>query len=684
MEKIRIHRFIIIMVSIPAIGLIMASIMEGWEFWVNPILAAGIISMWVLHIGQYMTESRRETFYLAFGMFATLFHGVHATSFFDVVSVISLMMVLFSLYDSQKVLNLILAEYYFIMAVQFIFLTSPAEIFSDGLLISRLAVQIVVVMSLYAISRITVNYRLWQKNIINDREDDISAYDRDMEDFLSNISHELRTPVNVINGMSRMLLRRESGSELNAIRDAGLRLSNQIEDIQDYTEVRRSSLVLEEENYMITSLVNDIVTDYKRYEASDGLELVIDLDPRVPTMMKGDVKKLKKILRHLLVNSIKFTRQGGIYIKIFTMELKYGVNLCIEVVDTGIGMNRRDMAMAGSGMYQTNKKRNRSTGGIGLGLSNVYGMAHKMGGFVKIESEKGMGTTVRLTVPQTVVDKGNCLTAPDGSAGDVLFHVRSEKYKVPAVREFYKQMATNLAIGIHRPLYSADSVNDINRLMKKLNVSHIFMGEEEYAEGRDFFDELSKTDVIVVVSARPGFKAGAGSRVMVMPKPLYAFPVVKVLNGERLGEDEYKDFQEKPVFENVRALIVDDEPMNLIVASGMFKEEYRMQTDTAASGKEAIEKFRNEEYDIIFMDHMMPEMDGVEAMKHIRDEARNMDRQIVIVALTANAVSGAREMFISEGFDGFIAKPIDVGEFERVMKRVLLSDKISFERRESK
>ncbi|MBR4183990.1 MAG: response regulator, partial [Lachnospiraceae bacterium] len=133
---------------------------------------------------------------------------------------------------------------------------------------------------------------------------------------------------------------------------------------------------------------------------------------------------------------------------------------------------------------------------------------------------------------------------------------------------------------------------------------------------------------------------------------------------------EDDESQERPVFRGVKALIVDDEPMNLVVATSLFKN-YEMVIDTAGSGKESIRKYRDNDYDIVFMDHMMPEMDGVEAMQKIKAVAADMDKKAVVVALTANAVSGAREMFINEGFDGFIAKPINITDFERVVLRVL-------------
>ena len=114
--------------------------------------------------------------------------------------------------------------------------------------------------------------------------------------------------------------------------------------------------------------------------------------------------------------------------------------------------------------------------------------------------------------------------------------------------------------------------------------------------------------------------------------------------------------------------------MNLVVATSLFRN-YEMIIETAASGKEAIRKFRENDYDLIFMDHMMPEMDGVEAMKQIKGLAESLNREILVIALTANAVSGAREMFLQEGFDGFIAKPINMADFERVVQRVLGSSR---------
>ncbi|MBR5968283.1 MAG: response regulator, partial [Lachnospiraceae bacterium] len=472
------------------------------------------------------------------------------------------------------------------------------------------------------------------------------------------------------------LIKKNIGSEALNIKNAGIRLAYQIEDIQDYTECKRKKVMLEEEDYMSTSLINDVVESFRLINDTDELELVVDLDPSVPTKMRGDIKKLHMIFRHLLENSVKFTKHGGIYVRMFSERKDYGVNLCIEMTDTGIGMDRKAIHAVAEGLYQANKKRNRSSGGIGLGLYIVYGFAHRMGGFVKIESKRNAGTTVRVTIPQKVIDERPCLALPGTFFGDIIFHVKTDKFVVPKVRDFYSAMAADLAVGLKVPLYSADSIKEIERLREKLNVTFIFTGKEEYEEDPEYFEAMSRSGVVVAVTTSADFKLPPGSRVISMPKPLYAYPVIKLLNeGPGASQIDFGEDTVKPLFSKVRALIVDDEPMNLVVATSLFAD-YQMSIDTADSGAESIEKYRNGDYDVVFMDHMMPEMDGVEAMKRIKKTAEETHRTIKVVALTANAVSGAREMFMREGFDGFIAKPINMANFERVMLQVLPESKI--------
>ena len=665
-------------ITVSGLGNIVETIVAGWEIWVIPVILIGSVALWVLHISQKSDMNTRTNIAFAVAAFLEFFHGIHEVSYFDVSIVALILLATFTLVDRIILLNLILLEYAALMTHQFVLMYLKSGIQMDGVMLIRTFLHVGIVLCMYTFCRISVSSRMKADQKIEEWKEAVRENDHDMEDFLSNISHELRTPVNVISGMTALLQKNNDSSELSSIRDAGIRLAHQIEDIQDYTEIKRGELVLEEENFMCVSLINDVVANYKAMNVDSDLEFVIDLDPQTPTMLKGDIKKLHKLFRHLLDNAVKFTRRGGIYIRVFFVPHDYGINLTIEITDTGVGMTRAQISRLSKGMYQANKKRNRSTGGIGIGLPIVYGFVRKMGGFVNITSTKGSGTTIRLAIPQQVIDPQPCLEMKNMAEEGIAFYIKPEKFKVPEVRDFYRDMAVNLAKGLKAKLYSAGIRADLERLMKDVAVSHIFTGQEEYEADHDLLDGLADKGYTVCVTATDGFALKPQSGVLMIPKPIYAFPVVRILNGE-YGNDE-DNGSGRLKLTGISALVVDDEPMNLVVATGLLRE-YKMFADTADSGKEAIEKYENGDYEVIFMDHMMPEMDGVEAMKRIRQVAEASFRKPVIIALTANALSGAREMFMKEGFDGFIAKPINIAEFERVMKNVLPEEVNGSERR---
>ncbi|MCR5098843.1 MAG: response regulator [Lachnospiraceae bacterium] len=676
----RSHNTVVIIITVSCIGCIIESLTQHWEFWVPPIIAMGVILMWFTHINSYRDAYFRENFYLIFSLAVMFFHGMHRTSFFDVFIIYALILAAAAHLKRISFMRLSVLEYYMIMVMQTIWAVSTHSISFDELTISRFILHMVAGVCLYQLLIGAARNGIRNLDRIREYEEKKQEDRKEQEDFLVNISHELRTPVNVINGLTSIILKKEDRDDIRSIREAGYRLSSQIEDISDYTEIIRGDVILEEDKYMIVSVVNDVLSGYEPEYNKKHLELVVDLDPTVPNMLKGDVKKIRKIITHILDNAIKFTRKGGVLLKITCIKRDYGVNLIIEMTDTGIGMSRQEIDSLTRGMFQANKVRTRSTGGIGLGLSIVYGFARKMNGFVSIESKKRRGTTVRVSIAQEVVDPTPCLVVKSDRFINVIFHSIPERYKFSRIRDFQKEMALNMAAGLRVNLYSATSISELKRLMEKGDITHIFMGTDEYEKAPDYFNDISKTGVQVAVATPEGYRDISDRGIIMLQKPLYSYPIAKVLNGVTdrveltLAEEEtHLDLS------RIRALVVDDEPMNLIVATGLFKE-YNMSIDTALSGREAIFKYASNVYDLVFMDHMMPEMDGVEAMKHIRDVAVRKNRPVRIVALTANAISGAREMFLSEGFDGFIPKPINILDFERTMKSIFPEGSDSFGR----
>lgn len=673
-QIIKTHNTVVAILSIAAVGAILESVTQGWEFWMPPVIIAGVVGAGWMHVTQKGTARFREDFYLIFSMFIAFFHGVHKSSFFDLYVVAALLMAVAALIKRIDFMRLIIIEFMVLVLTQIVMARRDKFVF-DSMTISRILLHVIAMVCLYIVLKTIVEKILESNSAVDKLENTIRSNDHDMEDFLVNLSHELRTPINVINGLTDLILKRECREDIQTIKNAGLRISHQIEDIQDYSEIQRQNVIIENERYMITSLLNDVLIGYNTMRSETDLDFVVDLDPEVPAVMKGDMKKIHKIISHLLDNAFKFTRKGGACLKITAYKKDYGVNLIIEVTDTGVGMTQKDLSRITKGIYQADKKRDRSTGGIGLGLSVVLGLVRSMDGFVKIESQKNLGTTVRISIFQEVIDPSPCMSINTSSFINVVIYNWQHRYEVPGLGLMYKNMSENLARGLRHNLFYSNNIEEFKKLIARGDITHVFVGDVEYEHDRDFFENELDRNIVLAITAEEDYEAKRDTRAIVIRKPLYGLSIVQVLNGTTSGNVvSFEENLEKPDLEGVRALVVDDEPMNLVVATGLFKE-YKMIIDTADSGIEAIDKFDRNDYDVIFMDHMMPQMDGVEAMKRIRSAAERQGKIVAIVALTANAVSGAKEMFLREGFDGFISKPIIISDFERVMQRIVTEGK---------
>ena len=323
--------------------------------------------------------------------------------------------------------------------------------------------------------------------------------------------------------------------------------------------------------------------------------------------------------------------------------------------------------------YQSDSSRSRVGGGLGLGLGIVNGFVATLGGFMTITSKVDEGTTVRVSIPQVVIDSQSCMsfTNPDKLCPGAFLHF--DKFPNPMVREYYNSAVFNIVKGLGVPMHRVDNAEGLEKLIQSVELSHLFVGEEEYRAGTELIERIAE-DIPVIIVAETGFKAPAGSACKILEKPFYCFPVVSVLNSDTKGR---KISNKHMILKDVSGLVVDDEPMNLIVAKSIFTR-YGMNVVTANSGVEAVEMCRNQSFDIIFMDRMLPGMDGVEALKRIRSDVMGLAHNTPAVALTANAMSSAKQMFMSEGFEGFVSKPIEVEELERTLKRILPGASISY------
>ena len=665
------HLMMILTYTIFSVILVGEIFVMDWEKWAAFIIIAGVALAWYMYLTRTGDGILRLWICSILMMATFFFYGTHDTSTFDLAVVISVVMILYTMTGIHSLVTLCQVTYYLTMTYELVNLFREGTVF-DSLFVTRVMLHFAVVTMTGWIARTIIDK--WNE-VLGRSNEEISTLSEStvrLNDFIANVSHEIRTPINAILGICSMCLYDEKDEErrsnFESVERAGRRIEEQISDILDYSEIDRDDLKNNIEEFMLSSVLNDLVGDLEPYLRTD-LELIIDVDAAIPSAVSTDAGKLKKILWHLIINGLKFTNEGGIYVHISSIPHEYGINLCIEVKDTGVGMDEKQLEKIYYEFYMADRGRARMKGGLGLGMLIVHGFVKSLGGFMTVGSKANEGTTVKVSIPCRVVDAESCMSVRDKSNISLGAYLHFEKYSNPSVREYYDNMVRNLVKGLDVTMHRVDNTDSLRALTDSQKLTHLFAGPEEYKNASDLMEELSKS-IIVTVVANPGeITLPAGSRVRIMPKPFYCFPVVGILNSS--SEDTPSE-EGSLSFPDVRVLIVDDEPMNLIVSSRLLKR-YGMSVTTCGSGQEAIDLCRREEYDVILMDHMMPAMDGVEAMKRIRSEQSKLRIHTPIIAFTANAASSAREMFRKEGFDGFVGKPVYHVELERALKRVLPS-----------
>ena len=670
------HLMVLITFTVSTILLIGESILLGWEKFILPLIVLAVIVCWIIHFRKDGTAVFRMRIYALLMMCTAFFYGIHPTSTYDLAIVMAVLIVLFSTTGMKGLITLCQVTYYLTMTYNISVMIYNGESFDD-LAVTRIALHLVLIFVMGLFARIIIER--WTQIISNSKveiEQLTEATER-LNDFLANVSHEIRTPVNAVIGLTSICIdksqNREIYGDLIAVREAGRRVADQISDILDYSELDRKKAVNNSEDYMLSSVLHDLVTEIRVMKPAD-VELIIDVDPAIPAVMNTDVSKLKKILRSLIGNGLKYTKKGGVYVRIVCEKHDYGVNLCIEVTDTGIGMSEYELEKVYDSFYQADSGRARMGGGLGLGLAIVSGFVSLLGGFMTISSKPEKGTTVHVSLPMKVIDPTTCMSVAHPDELIIGAYLHFEKYPDPQVREYYNSMVLNIVKGLGVQMHRVNNPEDLKLLHDTIHMTHLFVAEEEYASNVELIEEYAK-DMIVVVVANGDFKPAPGSNARVMEKPFYCFPVVSVLNSS-VHDKQTAGF--RMVCKGVKALVVDDEPMNLVVGKSIFRN-YGMEVTTVLSGQESIEICREKTFDIVFMDHMMGGMDGVEAMKRIRSDVAGKNGETPIVALTANAMSSAKQMFLSEGFDGFVSKPIETDELERVMRQVLPKSMVTYE-----
>ncbi|MBD5452605.1 MAG: response regulator, partial [Lachnospiraceae bacterium] len=495
-------------------------------------------------------------------------------------------------------------------------------------------------------------------------------------DFLANMSHELRTPMNAVIGMAEMALRKDAPDDvreyLNQIRTAGKTLLTIINDILDFSKIESGKMDIVDTEFETLSIFHDISTIMVTRINAQDVEFLMDINPNLPFVLYGDNNRIKQVIINLANNAAKFTKQGKVTLKFDYRERDDSyIDFIVSVEDTGIGIKEQDFDKIFKSFQQVDSKRNRNIEGTGLGLAICQQLVSLMNGSISVESEYERGSCFSFEIPIKVVNDEPSL-ALHLEAPSPAFGVLENQYSDQQLESDMEKL------GI--PYTRLDDIKDIQAVKDSIlpvmdQKPYLFVDKSAIDEA--LFEFIKENPNLTVVSIT-SYSYSAESElpnIMYVKKPISAMMVAAIYNhedyiDEQSGDDIY-DF----IAETAKILIVDDNAVNLTVAEGLL-EPLGMDVDTATGGKEAIDKISQASYDLILMDHMMPEIDGVETTHIIRRFHREYD-SVPIIALTANAVGGAKDMFIQEGMNDFIAKPIEVHVLVSKVKQWLPKEKIT-------
>ncbi|MDE6404640.1 MAG: response regulator [Lachnospiraceae bacterium] len=671
----KLERIVLVILSLYAAAMFVTGLLFDWSIYIREILFLPVAAGWFTHLREYWDHPRRAQFICVMCWTEFILYALFTESFPSMLITMAGVIVLLSIFNIRQLLypGIIIPIFLFLyhgLIARTITVASVHDIL-------RLFIQF---FSLYTVSAV-----IWmiQKNrqeasellIENIRELEIA--ERSKDDFLVNVSHEIRTPINAVCGMSEAVLQEDLPLDVRRdvadIQTAGRNLLSTVSNILDFSELEAGKLTLAEESYNITSTITDIINMALTMDNGRHLELIVDCDANLPSNLLGDEQKLRRIVMNLLGNAMKFTKEGGVILRITSRKEEYGINLQVSVRDSGIGIERADMEKIFTSFSQVNSKRNREAGGVGLGLAITQSLVRSMGGFLSVESEPGTGSEFQFTIPQKVLDETPIVSIKDKNNLFAACYINLDKYDYTVVREGYEACIQHIAGQFGFPFRVCRNLPELKRRMEREAYTHIFIGWEEYTEDRSFFDSLCTGRTVVLLLDYDQELPVQGNMLRIY-KPFTVLSIAAVFNGQRVlyGEDQHASLHNKFIAPQANVLVVDDNAMNLKVMARLLLP-YQLKVTMAGSGQEALEKLNAPNFDCVFLDHMMPEMDGVETLHKIRQKPGMYYQSLPVIAFTANAIGGAREMFMSEGFNDFIAKPIELSVLERILRRYIPS-----------